>query len=643
MKKKLFTGIYLAGLIVLGLSLTAITVPRQCSREETKVFEQFNYITHKPDFKKPQKGEFTFYQTNGPVAGGSVSALWADEEKTVYAGIFGDGIYRIRSGEDPWVPAKTGILHPFILSLYGSRKGVLFAGTINGGIYTSEDKGKNWVKSNAGLTNPEVTAIIEHQGEIFIGTGSGVFKSGDQGKHWLAMNKGMESMLVRSLLVDGRGTFFAGTGGQGIFKSTNKGKTWEAPRFKLQGETGLVENYIRVMMQSPKSRHLYAGTFGGGIFKSTDGGNKWIPFNTGLINTSIRSIQMGHDGTIYAGTGEGVYKSSNEGRSWSALNGDLSDKNIQSMILTGENQIWMGTANGVFQKKGEDPHWTPLERGISFPVISTLIGNREKGLYAGTEGEGVFRSKDGGNSWFQMNEGLSDHYIETLVEGSEHTLYVLASDGIYRGDNLKKRWILMEEGIGKSGILSLFIDSANNLFAGTEKGLFKRDMSSNYWEPVALPLERAIYWITGDTHHLFAVSSRELFLISPGEQIPQIISTPSHSGEIRGAYFKNNLYVWTENEIFEGKRQNHDLQWRTLSPLSAGIKCQAVAVETIDGNDLFFAGTDKGIFVSLDQGRVWMKGGGKGALADARSFFSPYPGILMTGTADQGVLIGGRL
>jgi photosystem II stability/assembly factor-like uncharacterized protein len=637
MKKYILKVLKLAGLGLMAVGLTAVMIPHECSREDALLLEKFKYITSQEGYQKPQKGELTFYQTNGPVAGGSVSAIFSDQE-SVYAGIFGDGVYRKRVGDDLWEPLSKGIKDPFVLSLNKTKEGVFLAGTIKGGIFRSEDKGKRWEASNKGLTNLEVTIITEFKNEIFIGTGSGVFKSRDQGFTWEPLNKGMESMLVRAFLIDHSGAIFAGTGGQGIFKSVDKGKKWEHVEFKLQGDSGLNENYIRVMAQSPR-KFLFAGTFGGGIFRSTDGGRKWLAVNSGLTNTSIRTLQFTQDGTLITGTGDGIFASSNEGENWKPVNGDLADKNVQSMLVVAD-QIYIGTASAVFRKNLNDPHWVSLDKGITFPVVLSLTGDPEKGFYAATDGEGVYRSKDGGLSWFPMNEGLADMTIRSIMEDETHTLYILTGEGVYKGDRVKKSWVPMTEGIGQKGIHSLFLDPGNNLFSGTENGLFKWDISSNYWEKMNLPVEAPVKWIAGDQERLYALSDHELFLIKKGESNAFPIPFPQHQGEFQGAFLGKNLYIWTGSRIYEGKELNHDIRWRELPALPSGVNLQTVYSLSHKGKEILLAGTDKGGFLSDDSGVKWRKVLGKGATADVRSFFSPFPGGFLMGTGDRGVLAG---
>src|SRR5438093_5545295 len=67
---------------------------------------------------------------------------------------------------------------------------------------------------------------------------------------------------------------------------------------------------IMVVASSPQHANVvYAGAFGWGVFKSTDGGSSWANYQTGMINTYVRSLFVVSDSIVYAGTNDGVFKS----------------------------------------------------------------------------------------------------------------------------------------------------------------------------------------------------------------------------------------------------------------------------------------------------------------------------------------------
>jgi photosystem II stability/assembly factor-like uncharacterized protein len=81
----------------------------------------------------------------------------------------------------------------------------------------------------------------------------------------------------------------------------------------------------------------------------------WVSQNNGFPDdigqsVDIRCIEVGSDGTIYAGTyGEGVFRSTNQGASWEAMNNGLTDLQIQDIAIRSDGRIFIATFNeGVF-------------------------------------------------------------------------------------------------------------------------------------------------------------------------------------------------------------------------------------------------------------------------------------------------------
>jgi len=180
---------------VFFLGLATMAFPQGCEEPHPQHFTQFKYLMEQEGFEQPEKGEITLYRTNGPVGGGSVQALAKGLDGSIYAGIFGDGIYKSTDGGDSWKPAKKGLKDPFIMSLMVGPDHTVYAGTIRGGVFISHDQGSHWASSNEGLTNTQVPVLVmdQHQ-DIYAGTGKGVFISQDGGKHWNPANKGLEKV-----------------------------------------------------------------------------------------------------------------------------------------------------------------------------------------------------------------------------------------------------------------------------------------------------------------------------------------------------------------------------------------------------------------------------------------------------------------
>ena len=67
-------------------------------------------------------------------------------------------------------------------------------------------------------------------------------------------------------------------------------------------------------------------------------------------SVDIRCLEVGSDGTIYAGSyGEGMFRSINQGAYWEAINDGLPDLQIQDIAIRSDGRIFIATFNdGVF-------------------------------------------------------------------------------------------------------------------------------------------------------------------------------------------------------------------------------------------------------------------------------------------------------
>jgi len=282
----------------------------------------------------------------------------------------------------------------------------IFAGTWGDGVYRSNDQATSWTKlSTTGLTNLYITDIkVGLNGHIFITTmGGGIFRSTDNGATWVGLNTGIDNLNMKCIWVSGNNsdTLFAGSYGSGVYRSYDAGTNW------TKVNTGINYRDITCLFRTSDGK-VYAGTYGGGIFRSENMGRSWSGV-TGITGKArfINSIYFAKNSSkLFACTnGDGLYESVNDGKSWAEFSdpsqSNITDNNVTSAIeyKVGNNITYVvGTRHrGVFYYKTVIDNF--FRQGGFQNGVTCMVQTSTNNIILAGPGDLTRRSTDGGVSW----------------------------------------------------------------------------------------------------------------------------------------------------------------------------------------------------------------------------------------------------
>jgi len=224
-------------------------------------------------------------------------------DTVLYAGSFGQGVFRSTNYGEKWEPINNGLKSDTtdgsIWSLVSSGPNI-YAGTPGRGILISTNNGESWQPKNEGLP---IVGIISGlcilDSTLFIGVSDGetsycIYKSSNNGDSWESTNKGIQNppqTFIRQFKTF-KGTIYVATG-KGVFVSTDKGSNWEEKNNGIYG--------FPVMSLAINDKYLFAGTLNSQIFMSTDNGDSWKLIFDGITNGRIQTLALSKD-YLFAGT-----------------------------------------------------------------------------------------------------------------------------------------------------------------------------------------------------------------------------------------------------------------------------------------------------------------------------------------------------
>lgn len=481
--------------------------------------------------------------------------------QTVFAATT-EGVYKTTDGGITWnrvlneLMVMDILLDPDTSIIYA---GVGNVGSPNPGIYRSVDAGNTWQRMNTGL--PPAT---------------------NTGKITLAQNKQNPNSLI-ALVADLYSTV-------GIYKSYNKGQTWSS----INGLTEIVsyQGWFAKglhMKENDSTQALFGGVY---VFRSTQNGNfpSQVP-NAYSVHADVHDIVSNplDPNKIYILTDGGLYRSNNYGTTFY----DCTDG-----YVTG--QVYMGSVSR------QDPNL--MLAGLQ--DNNTLIYN----------GSPYWDRVIGGDGSFNAIDPTDDF----TMYGSLQYLNVLKSDD--RGFSFN--YILQHSsspfGNNSTAFIAPFVvcpSATNVLYAGSDSLLRSDNGGFNWRSTNGSQLD------AGNVVLSIAVSATH-----PDTVYVSTAPTPSRSMKIFRSYdggqsftdvstglpnrYPRDLEVNPQNSqmlyaAFSGFGSGHLFRsvdggssWNDISSNLPDIPFHAILVHPLYP-DTLFAGSDLGVFVSMDAGLSW--------------------------------------
>ncbi|HEU6452932.1 MAG TPA: YCF48-related protein [Gemmatimonadaceae bacterium] len=600
--------------------------------------------------------------------GGTIGAIGVSESNPdiVYVGTgeydirgnvsHGDGVWKTTDGGKSWTHVglaetrqiarvKVDPRNPDVA--YVGALGHVWAPNPERGVFKTTDGGKTWKKilfrnDSTGITDlvldpndpNTIYAAFWQAGRkpwllVSGGAGSGIFKSTDGGEHWteLTRNPGLPRGIIGNIGITvskGNSNILyanieADSGG--VFRSSDGGKTWK----RTNEERKLRQRawyYTRIFADPADTNTVYVLNVG--FWRSTDGGKTFksirVPHGDNhdlwIASNDAKRMIEGNDG--------GANVSFDAGRSWSEQ--DFATAQFYHVTTTTDfpykvcgaqqdNSTLCGPSaapGGITMADWHDagggesgyiqvrPDSTNIIYAGSYAYLSRLntkngqqrniipwpdnpMGHAAKDLkyrfqwtfpilisphdpntlYIGSNG--VFRSRNDGQSWEAISPDLTRHDPATLA----------SSGGPITKDNTSVEYYATVFAIAESPLSN----GKGTIWAGSDDGL------------IHLTRDGGAHWTD--------VTPKEL---PPWTRIS--IIEASHF-DLGTAYVAANRYQLDDNQPYLYKTTDFGKTWTRIDAGMARDQFTRVIREDPARRGLLYVGTERGVWVSFDDGADW--------------------------------------
>jgi hypothetical protein len=300
----------------------------------------------------------------------SVTALAFDNSGNLYAGTYGDGVWRNLMG---WTKINSGLQQLNISSLTVNTAGDVIAGAAdplsNGYNQTPAARIAHTYRLPVNSTTWSVSNInvfgihrvyTASNGDIFAGARwSGIYVSSDGGNTFANQATNLAyAGVIFSFAEDPQHNLYAGaevgfdsnqSRVDAMYMSADGGQTWNKNLPLGLPATG--DDFVSIVDQAGELMYLSRGK---GVFVLV--GNTWQNYTTGLLipnDTGIDpyDIAMSPSGILFLGARTGLYISTDNGRTWSSINlGKVSC--VYALRFDSRGYLYVGTCgDGIYKSQ----------------------------------------------------------------------------------------------------------------------------------------------------------------------------------------------------------------------------------------------------------------------------------------------------
>jgi photosystem II stability/assembly factor-like uncharacterized protein len=636
--------------LLLLASFTAVNI-----KISHPVGAQAGHVYYFPFFA--QYEGFREFSSIGP-DGGTVTSIAIDpiDSQVIYAGTWGNGIYKSVDSGEKWTHQSVGFRAGFVfdLAIDPENHQHLLASAYRFGAYQSYDGGANWTKTSG---MPEETVVYSFA--------------------FHPENPDIVYAAVRTKTIYNPSPHYPG----GVYKSTDGGGHW------IKRSQGLPDDYVYDIAIDPNNPNvLYTAMHETGVYKSVDSAGSWSSVNHNIHYRDVRSLAINPDNsTLYAGMydGKGVAYSTNGGASWSTITSSLNQAlYVYKLQLDPHDQVSLNlnTPDGLFRCMGNPypssqsicsriAHDNRYVFALALDETSAAGAGKITKLYTGLQTYGLHKSTDAGQSFSASYSGLKSNVVLSVVNdpASPATLYAsILGRGVFKSTDAGQTWRAIRDGMSSSNINHLVFrpDDSRVLYAATQDaGIYVTINGGESWSAsnsgIAQSGDEAIggdtpFNNTGFDHPSYSWMDpvdREALSVSPKEAksltlrngFPEILTIqmnpddPSKmfAGTAGRGVIKSNDYgqTWQSTELTWGEvydsiadlRQpvfkfiigvseagfrGSDLDRTAWPARNAGFQPEADVYGLAMGSTgKYYAASDQGIYTSSNGGGTWSLAG----------------------------------
>ena len=385
-----------------------------------------------------------------------------------------------------------------------------------------------------------------------------------------------------------------------IYRSNDAGKTFKRTHTEdLQGVVFSYGYYFGQVKVDPQNEDIVYAT-GVPFIKSTDGGQTWAPAWSSKMHGDLQAIWIdpSHSNHIMVGNDGGVDESYDGGQTWNKVDQQpVGQFYTVTVDMEKPYNIYGGLQDNGTLKGSSQNDWTKgesWERIFGGDGMHVNVDDTDKLTYVGFQFGNSFRLGSAAPKKITPPNYVGEESLRknwntpVMISTHNHDILYYAGHKMYRSMNQGDDWTAISGDLTESekrgDVPFATITSVSEsplkfglIWAGTDDGLV---------------------WVTSDGGNKWRKVSKKL---PKHRWVSRVIASPH---EEKRAWMAMNGYRQDDIKPYLYRTDNLGKNWKKMS---AGLPNEAINVVKEDpkNENIVYVGTDKGIYVSINQGQSW--------------------------------------
>jgi ligand-binding sensor domain-containing protein/signal transduction histidine kinase len=364
------------------------------------------------------------YRSSKSLADNSVRALAESNDGTIWVATIG-GLHRVRGG-DPASVFTTSPITPHNTSfLYHTKDDALWAGTYGQGLFRYRGEETTMYRAATLLPDNHILTLLEDsESNFWVGTQNGLLRLSRSVVSTVATGAPGAPESIKTVYQDPDGSIWmTSLTGTLYHLQGSQAMPAELPA----AAAGLV---VRTVFRDSTGT-LWIGTNGEGALRITSQGVERYTMKQGLSNDFVRAFCETRDGSIWIGTDGSLSRWRSGGfQNFYSAEG-LAYDSIRALLEARSGDLWVATDGGVSRFHDGVLVRDPRLAALDGEKVWAMHEDADGGLWFGTPGAGLFLLQADKLTNFTTKHGLASNKIHQILEDPRANLWLSSPSGVF--------------------------------------------------------------------------------------------------------------------------------------------------------------------------------------------------------------------